>query len=92
MSSDHTPIAAQCRSDNLTPVHAQSAQGRSGSGVRSATDDQTVMRNLRWDHADVARYRAATGFYLQSVFDDLTWLLTRLVPLIPGHWIPLTRE
>jgi len=33
-----------------------------------ATDDQTVVRNL--DHADLARYRAATGFYLQSVFDD----------------------
>ena len=32
----------------------------SGSGIRSATDDQTVMRNLRWDYADLSlerRYR-----------------------------------
>ena len=70
--SDHTPIAIQCRSDNLTSLHDCSSQGRCGSRIRSATGDQSVVRNLRWDHADLARYRAVTGFYLQSVFDDLT--------------------
>jgi len=69
--SDHTRIAVQCRSDNFQTVYERSSEGRFGSKARSATDDQTTVKSLRWDHADLAHYHAVTGLYLQSVLDDL---------------------
>ena len=67
--SDHTPIAVQCRSDNFLPVYERFSDGKSGSKVGSAT--QTAVNSLRWDHADLERYHAVTGLYMQSVLDDL---------------------
>ena len=83
--SDHTSIAIQCRSDNLTPVLKLISQSRSGSRTRSATDDQTVVRSLRWDHADLARYCAVTGLYLQSVLDDLV-AIEKFGSINTGAW------
>ena len=67
--SDHTPIAIRCRSDNFLPVYERFPEVKSGSIARSAT--QALIKRLRWDHADLERYRAVTGFYMQSVLDDL---------------------
>jgi len=92
--SHHTPIAIQCRSDNLTPVRDWSSQGRCGSRIRSATDDQSVVRNLRWDYAFML-ILLVIGLPLVSICSQslmISRLLINLVPLTLWNWILFIRK
>jgi len=56
--SDHLPLIV----DFECPI----------SSSTDRCDKQPMVRQLRWDHADIPGYYHSTGLYLQSVVEDLS--------------------
>ena len=64
--SDHRPIAITCES-NLSRTQITDAFANKDD----KDSDLGMVRQLRWDHADLLLYYNSTGLLLQSILDDL---------------------